>query len=138
MNKTHIEPDRWTPVLRGDTYCSPACGAGCTKAAHDAAQRKAKALARRMGPGFKPRVWENLGWHYSAERGRAADNHRALAHVDPSPSGIYTAFLNTTPQFVFSDRNPLVAYQKCLDGAEAHTKAMRAQLRTLKTTTTAR
>lgn len=54
------------PVLNGKIYCSPWCGGKCTKAAHDGAVKRAKALAKRCGPGFKPRVWENLGWHYSA------------------------------------------------------------------------
>ncbi len=29
----------------------------------------AKKLAKLMGAGWKPRVWENLGWHYSASWG---------------------------------------------------------------------
>jgi hypothetical protein len=56
----------WEPVLRGHIYCAPACGRGCTKAAYERAQKKAAALAKRLGPRWKPRVWENLGWHYSA------------------------------------------------------------------------
>lgn len=54
----------WTPVRRGKTFCSPACGGKCTKAAHDEAQRKAKELAARLGPGWRPRVWENLDWYW--------------------------------------------------------------------------
>lgn len=29
-------------------------------------ERDAKALCARMGEGWEPRVWENLGWHYTA------------------------------------------------------------------------
>lgn len=58
--------DRWTPIRKGKTYCSPACGGSCTQAAHDKAQREASKLAKRLGKGWKPRVWENLGWHYKA------------------------------------------------------------------------
>lgn len=59
------KPLSWEPALRGKIYCAPACGGGCTKAAHDLATARAKALAAGMGPGWKARVWENLGWHYS-------------------------------------------------------------------------
>lgn len=30
------------------------------------ATRLGKALVKRLGPGWTLRVWENLGWHYSA------------------------------------------------------------------------
>lgn len=59
----------WTPVRRGPVYCSPACGGGCTRAAYDAAREAAADLARDLGPGWAPHVWENLGWHYAAQRG---------------------------------------------------------------------
>lgn len=63
-------PGAWTPRRKGDIYCSPACGGetkwGCTWAEYQAAKRAAKALCDRIGKGWRPRVWENLGWHYSA------------------------------------------------------------------------
>ena len=39
MTKKKLEkkPLLWEPVLRGATYCAPACGHGCTKAALDMA-----------------------------------------------------------------------------------------------------
>lgn len=55
----------WKPVRRGDIYCAPACGNGCTYQAYLNAVAAAKQLAKEL-PGFKPHVWENLGWHYSA------------------------------------------------------------------------
>jgi hypothetical protein len=61
--------DRWKPILKKRTYCSPACGRGCTKAEHDEAVRKGNALCKRLGKGWKPRIWENLGWHFMAEKG---------------------------------------------------------------------
>lgn len=65
--------DGWKPKLRGSTYCSPLCGGGCTKAAHDKAVAEANALVLRMkGSGWKPRVWENLGWHYEVHAGPVA------------------------------------------------------------------
>jgi hypothetical protein len=54
----------WKPVRRGDIYCAPACGCGCTYQAYLRAVAAAKKLAKEL-PGFKPHVWENVGWHYS-------------------------------------------------------------------------
>ena len=68
--KTKRKPNQadrsWKAVRRGDVYCAPACGGGCTHAAYMQAQLGGERLARRLGPGFKPEVWENLGWHYCA------------------------------------------------------------------------
>ena len=62
----------WTPKEYGGIfYCSPACGGGCTMAAYEQAKDKAMRLAARLGKGWKPRVWENLGWHYSAVCGKS-------------------------------------------------------------------
>lgn len=80
--------DRWTPILRGDTYCSPACGGGCTKSAHDKALADAAALAERLGAGWTPHVWENLGWHWDVRKGVATirpvgDAYRVTLDVAP-------------------------------------------------------
>lgn len=65
----------WTPQLSPDGvfYCSPRCGGGrfCRREWFDMATRKAEELARRMGDGWTPDVWENLGWHYSVRKGTA-------------------------------------------------------------------
>ena len=61
--KKPIKPLNWDPVRRGDVYCSSACGGGCTWAAYQKAKREAEAMCRQW-PGFKPRIWENLGWHW--------------------------------------------------------------------------
>jgi hypothetical protein len=66
--KKNPKPLSWTPRRRGATYCAPACGGRCTWAAHQQAETDAKQLAETLGAGWKPRVWENLGWHFSAER----------------------------------------------------------------------
>lgn len=68
----------WTPRRRGqgtklDLYCSPACGTmytpsrGCTFKAYQDAVKAGDRLAKRLGPAWKPRIWENMGWFYSAE-----------------------------------------------------------------------
>jgi hypothetical protein len=56
----------WTARRNGLIYCAPACGGNCTWAAFQAAKRNAAALAKACGPGYTPRVQENLGWHYGA------------------------------------------------------------------------
>lgn len=58
----------WKPRRRGAIYCAPACGRGCTHNEYLAAVRDAKALAKELGEGWKVRVTENLGWHFSAYR----------------------------------------------------------------------
>ena len=57
----------WTPRRSGETFCSPMCGGHCTWAQHQLATKRGKALAATLGHGWKPVVWENLGWHYRAE-----------------------------------------------------------------------
>lgn len=59
----------WKPASRGEIYCAPACGRGCTRGEFDAATGKAAALAGDLGDGWKPDVWENLGWHWAAVKG---------------------------------------------------------------------
>lgn len=68
-NQAPAIPDRWTPILTGDVFCSPACGGKCTKAAYDRAVDAANALVAQLGHGWEPEVWENLGWHYAVQRG---------------------------------------------------------------------
>lgn len=78
---------RWTPVLRDKTFCSPGCGGGCLRAAFDLAHSRARALASRLGKGWTPRVWENLGWHFSAI------NASGKLKVHPATLGHWTAYL---------------------------------------------
>jgi len=65
---THTSPKTlsWSPVRKGNIYCSPGCGGGCTWEAYEAAVAHASELCERLGEGFEPRVWENLGWHFEA------------------------------------------------------------------------
>lgn len=58
--------DRWTPIRRGMFYGSAACCRAtlCRLVAYDQATVEARQLADHLGPGWEPRVWENLGWHY--------------------------------------------------------------------------
>lgn len=56
----------WTPILKGDEYCAPACGYGCKKADYDEAVIKANELAAKLGPQWTPRVHENGRWFWGA------------------------------------------------------------------------
>jgi hypothetical protein len=51
---------RWDK--RKGTYCSSACGRGCTRAEYLLARRAGAALQRECGQG-RVHVCENLGWH---------------------------------------------------------------------------
>lgn len=59
----------WVPVRKGNIYCAPACGHGCTFAAFQAATLKAETLAERLGKGWQIHVTENLGWHHAVIKG---------------------------------------------------------------------
>jgi len=56
----------WKARRNGRFYCAPACGGRCTWEAYQKAKRDAAALVKTLGPGWKARVHENLGWHYCA------------------------------------------------------------------------
>jgi hypothetical protein len=78
------EPESWVPVRRGEIYCAPACGRGCTWDEYREALKISERIAKQL-PGFKPRVMENLGWHASAE---ALDGHIQVSYS----RGTYFAF----------------------------------------------
>lgn len=63
--------DRHTPIRDGDVFCSPACGCKCKLAEFERAKNSAAALVAELGHGWNPRVWENCGWHFCAEKGAA-------------------------------------------------------------------
>lgn len=51
---------------RSDRKCAKWCGRGCTVGMYLDAKEKGAALAKKLGKGWKPRIFENLGWHYEA------------------------------------------------------------------------
>ena len=59
----------WEAVRNGDTYCAPACGAGCTWKEFQRVTKLAKALAEKcnkeVGGEWETNIHENLGWFYS-------------------------------------------------------------------------
>lgn len=56
----------WTPRRVGPVYCSPACGGKCRHADYLKAKETAAYMVKALGSGWRPRVWENLGWHAAA------------------------------------------------------------------------
>lgn len=82
----------WTPVKRGDSYCSPRCGCGCTWADYCLAHTRGDELVAQLGPTWEKRVWENMGWHWSVKKG-VMDIHPR----QPIQEG-YTIFFNIRPQ----------------------------------------
>lgn len=59
----------WKPIKNNKSYCAPACGFDCQHKDFINATKKAKALCDKLGQGFQPEVWENLGWHWAVKRG---------------------------------------------------------------------
>lgn len=83
----------WTPRRVGELYCSPGCGGGCTWEAYERATDHASLLALRLGDGWEPRVWENLGWHWSAQLPNPDGSINNRAEVRESSSGGFVAYV---------------------------------------------
>lgn len=86
----------------GGIYCARWCGCGCTKAAFDQATSEAAALAKDLGQGWLPHVFENIGWHYKATKGKcdiSPDRKGDPRHGGWAVRG-YTVYLNLDKQFV--------------------------------------
>jgi len=90
-------------VRRGSIYCAPWCGANCTWAAFQEATKRGEALAKLLGDGWKPRVWENMGWFYEVTNGilevktnrrRGKTTYSAWCQSNPQVIGDYYS----TPQ----------------------------------------
>lgn len=107
--------NRWTPVRRTvkgvAVYCSPACGHGCTRAEYEECRAHARELCARLGKGWKPDVWENVGWHYAARRG--------VVHIHGYHPTLgkpyYSLFFDSMPQlFVGQGKNPVYLLRQAI------------------------
>ena len=126
--------DGWTPILShgGTVYCSPRCGGKCKRRHYDHVVKAADALAGRMGAGWKPVVWENLGWHYRVEKGVVAI-HPSEDRNAPEVDGFYpirnfTVFLNSAKQFVTHAGTPEDALGFAVQDARTHIARVSADL----------
>lgn len=123
MTEITLTSDVWTAVRRGDIFCSPRCGCGCTYAAFERAQREADGLAKLCGPGWRAVVWENSGWHYKVTMG-VCTIHTSL-HPANTIAGTwvvagYTGWIDTCPQFISERRDtPKEAFREALDKMQA-------------------
>lgn len=119
--------NNWKPQLRGEIYCSSACGGGCTKAAYDTATENATNLSKRLGPDWKPIVFENLGWHYKVVSpcGRlkiynTGNHYSAYLGEASSPGGLWVESA-ATPELAISKvvktaRNEIAKLQDIVEG----------------------
>jgi hypothetical protein len=114
-----MKPLSWKARRRGDLYCSPACGGACTWAAYTKAKAEAVALTKRLGPGWKSRVWENLGWHYEAR------DSSGLISVS-CRGGTYTAIFNG--QWVSYGRTPKSVVKKVVREARENVARLSAAI----------
>lgn len=98
------QPRDWKPVRRGEIYCSPACGCRCTFERYEAAVSRAQILCERLGEGWEPKVWENVGWHFAAYKG-VAHVHGPYGTADRDE---YKVYVNTRPQVISEKYVPLL------------------------------
>lgn len=114
MEKTSSKPRllSWNPRAGVDgVWCAPACGRGCTRNMYDDAVARADALAKRLGEGWVPHVWENLGWYYKA----VSSCGRLKVHGDRA--GGYSAFLGydtVSGRWAEHGRTPIAACRAVL------------------------
>lgn len=108
----------WKPKRRGNIYCAPACGRGCTYAEFVLAQTQGKRLAKRLGRGWEARIWENLGWHYEAVK-----NHVLRVHRCP---GCYHAYFAGG---VEEGKTPEEAIKRAMEAQRNRIKELQAVLR---------
>lgn len=108
----------WKPKSRGAIYCSPACGCDCTYASFKKANSDAAKLAKRMGRGYKPYVWENMGWHFKVYNGKIEVYPRSF-------TGGFIVFIQTHPQFIVGGNNPKLLVKQALAEFDAHLSALK-------------
>lgn len=120
-----VKDDGWTPRLRGNIYCSPRCGGArgyCTYEQYIKAVRAGRALAKRLGKGWRGEIHENLGWHFKAVHVKTG------VMVHDHGHGSHKSFWATTPyntapqQFHHTDTTPAKAVRGMLAQMDAITK----------------
>lgn len=105
----------WIPVRDGGIYCSPRCGGKCKWSAYVEAHRAASALCEELGPGWEPRVWENLGWHWESFL-KGPEGTRVEVH-SPSSDGVYWINALLPQQTYVKSDNPIKAVREMMQEA---------------------
>lgn len=98
---------KWIPVLKGEIFCSPACGGKCKKSAYDKAIQISNEIASQLGEGWIPEVFENLGWYWKVEKGNTEVRHSANGY-----SATLQFDLDQNYYFSANDSDPRNAVQK--------------------------
>lgn len=97
--------------------CAKWCGRGCTQAEYEAARDAGRALAKSMGRGWRVRVWESLGWHYSVV------SRSGMWKVHCNNGNSFSAIFGPGPYgglFAENARTPRAAMRKVVRLAEQH------------------
>lgn len=123
---SHESDYRWTPIHNGDKYCSPGCGAGCTKAEYDEALSSALKIATELGEGWQPRVWENGKWYYCAVK--EIVSHDDEIKVYPNRESGYKCHFNGAKQFIADGDTPEEAFMNAVVEAQAFVDALQFQI----------
>ena len=84
--------DRWKPVRRGNIYCSPGCGRGCTHREYLTMKNQAVLMCKTLSDGWEPVITENLGWFARAVKGNTTihyqDDRSGSNHPPIIPHGL--------------------------------------------------
>lgn len=117
--------DRWTPIRNGEIFCSPACGGQCKRVDFDHVSAQAGVLAAKLGRGWMPIVWENLGWYFKVQKGAATVRINSKGNFEAC---VEVNFIdNSTAQILQSHRDPRRAVELAND-------IVRSKIETLKRT----
>lgn len=95
------------------------------------AHAKAGVLVALLGPGWEPRVWNNLGWCYAAQC--LATPEGPSIHVHPNGDDTYTVFVSDSassgqPTYYgrcASHKDPREALRLALEDVGTHVKQVR-------------
>jgi hypothetical protein len=140
MPTSTTRADEWKPVLNGGVYCSPRCGNSCKKIDHDLAVKAGEALARQLGPDWKPRIHENCAWFYSAVNKFASISEAQNWFRDGVPASTiypdrykdenkFCCMLNLPhKQFVTYGKTPKAAYWAAIKAADLYVSELAEQL----------
>lgn len=101
---------RWIPVLNGAIFCSPSCGAKCTKSAYDEALRMSNEIALELGENWMPQVFENLGWYWKVTKGSMEVRYSDVRYNATMQFELYQNYC-----FSENDLEPRKAVQKVRD-----------------------